>query len=226
MKRLRKWAGLILLVSLLVAGFYGMKIFEDRQLENSTKKELINHNHANPDVYAWLKVDGTNIDYPIAQHPDDDSYYLTHDLEHQATYYGAIFTEKINTKSFDDFVTIIYGHAIQDGSMFGSLENFSEQSIFERYKTIEIETVDDKFSYDIIAAYQMDDSHLFHSYKLGDKDRVKEYVLSLESQARLQGGFYRFRPFDVEKDKLLILSTCDSQTDTKRYILHAVRRNE
>lgn len=226
MEKFKKLFGLLILIGISVASFYELKKLEDRQLDNSIKKELTNQSHANPDVYAWVKVDGTNIDYPVAQHPNDDAYYLTHDLEHHKTYYGAIFTERINSKTFDDMVTIIYGHAIQDGAMFGSLEKFADKSIFDEHRMIEIETANDRFRYDIIAAYRFSDDHLYHTYQLDEKVNVNEYFSQIESQANNQGGFYRSVIFDVEKDKLLILSTCDAQTDEKRFVVHAIRRNK
>lgn len=226
MKKFRKLFGLILLMVFLLASFYAVKKVEDGQLDNSSKNELAKRSHTNPDVYAWVKVEGTNIDDPIAQHPDDDTYYLSHDLEHQETYYGAIFTERVNTKTFEDLVTIIYGHAIQDGSMFGSLENFADRSTFNQFKTITIETVNNHFTYDIIAAYQANDDHLFYTYQLGQKVKVKDYITHIENQAKNEGGFYRQVSFDIEKDKLLILSTCDAQSDEKRFVVHAIRRSK
>lgn len=226
MKKFRKLFGLVFLVGICVAAYYGLKKLEEGQLTQSVQDELSNWHHANPDVYAWLNVEGTNIDYPVAQHPSDDSYYLSHDLEHNSTYYGAIFTERVNSKTFEDPVTIIYGHAIQDGSMFGSLANFADETTFEQYRTIVVETADTRLTYDIFAAYQFSDDHLYHTFQLGEKEKVKEYVANIESQARNQAGFYRSISFDIEKDKLLILSTCDAQTDQKRFVLHAIRRNE
>ena len=61
----------------------------------------------NPDIYAWIKVPGTVIDYPIAQSETDNSYYLNHSVEHDENKAGAIFTEDYNTKTFEDPNTCI-----------------------------------------------------------------------------------------------------------------------
>ena len=63
----------------------------------------------NPDVYAWIQVPGTEVDYPILQSPDDNGYYLVHDINKSEAAAGAIFTENYNTKTFEDPNTVIYG---------------------------------------------------------------------------------------------------------------------
>lgn len=126
-------------------------------------------------VYAHLIVPGTNIDYPVAQHPMDDTFYLQHDFDDQETIYGAIFTERVNAKEFNDPVTIVYGHATRDGSMFGTLEHFSDHTFFDQNRSITIQTRQEKITYEIFAAYSFTDEHLFHTYHLADKASVKEY---------------------------------------------------
>ena len=81
----------------------------------------------NPDVYAWIQVPGTEVDYPILQSPDDNGYYLDHDINKSEAAAGAIFTENYNTKTFEDPNTVIYGHDMKNGSMFGTLREFQNQ---------------------------------------------------------------------------------------------------
>ena len=69
----------------------------------------------NPDVHAWIKIDGTNIDYPVVQNEEQEEYYLTHTWEGKYAAEGAIFTQAFNKKDFTDFNTVIYGHQIGEG---------------------------------------------------------------------------------------------------------------
>ena len=62
----------------------------------------------NPDVYAWIDIPGTNVNYPILQHPTDDVYYLDHTIDGTAGLPGSIYTESCNYKDFSDFNTVIY----------------------------------------------------------------------------------------------------------------------
>lgn len=112
------------------------------------------------DVYAYLKVEGTPINYSVAQHLTDDS----HDVKGDKTIYGAIFTEHINNKNFNDVVTIIYGHATKDGSMFGTLSNFADKNFFDRNRVITIQTQRENITYEIFAAYSYGDTHLFDTF--------------------------------------------------------------
>ena len=58
----------------------------------------------NPDIYAWIQIDGTNINYPVAQSATDNEYYLNHTIEGQEGYPGSIYTENWNTKEFTDLI--------------------------------------------------------------------------------------------------------------------------
>ena len=82
----------------------------------------------NPDVYAWITVPGTEIDYPILQHPSDNSYYLMHNIDGSYGYPGCIYTENLNSKDFTDNNTVIYGHNMKNGSMFAQLHKFEQGS--------------------------------------------------------------------------------------------------
>jgi sortase B len=172
------------------------------------------------DVYAHLKVQGTNIDYPIAQHPVDDQYYLSHDIEHLKTIYGAIFTEKINKKDFKDPATIVYGHSTYDGSMFGSLEWFESSDFFDKNKKIEISTQNEKIDYEIFSAYSYTDDHLIDSFNLTDRTSISDYFQKIKKFSEDLQGNYRDISYS-DSDKLLILSTCDIKNNERRFVVHA-----
>lgn len=75
----------------------------------------------NEDVYAWITVPGTLVDYPVLQHPSDDEYYLHHTIDHVEGLPGSIYSETVNAKDFTDMNTILYGHNMKNDTMFGSL---------------------------------------------------------------------------------------------------------
>ena len=78
----------------------------------------------NPDVYAWITVPGTQVDYPILQSASDNGYYLDHTIDGEEKPEGSIFTENYNSKDFEDPNTVIYGHNMKNGSMFRTLHDY------------------------------------------------------------------------------------------------------
>ena len=124
----------------------------------------------NPDIYAWIKVPGTVIDYPIVQSGTDNSYYLNHSVEHDENKAGAIFTEDYNTKTFEDPNTVIYGHGMANGSMFDGLHQYMDRDFFDQNKEVIIYMPDKILHYQIFAAYLYDNRHLLQSFNFDNKD--------------------------------------------------------
>lgn len=93
----------------------------------------------NEDVYAWIKVPGTNIDYPILQNADEeDDYYLNRTMDGQVGLPGCIYTEKYNSTGFNDPVTVVYGHTLHDGTMFSELKKYTDKTFFDEHPDIYI----------------------------------------------------------------------------------------
>lgn len=214
----------IAILSLFIYGFQLLSRLEEDVGKSSREAKKVDLLHHNPDVYAWLRVEGTKIDYPVAQHSTDDSYYLSHDLDGAETYYGAIFTELVNSKTLDDPLTIIYGHAMVDDSMFGSLDYFADRQFFQDHTLITIDTLDNRYEYDIVAAHPYSDDHLFHSFQLGTRSGLSQYLDTLKERVETYGGAYRQLAIDSEHDRVLILSTCDAASASYRYVVTAKLR--
>ena len=86
-----------------------------------------------PDVKAWLYSKGTIINYPVAQGKDND-WYLHHTLDGTWNGAGTLFIDENNERPFKDFLTIIYGHHMRDGSMFGSLVKYRDPEYYQKHK--------------------------------------------------------------------------------------------
>ena len=111
----------------------------------------------NEDIYAWIKIDGTNIDYPIVQSSTDDTFYIHRGIDKEDLYAGAIYTEMQNAKDFSDPNTVLYGHNMKDGSMFATLHNFRDRDFFDQHREIIIYTPKHILHYTVFAAYTYDD---------------------------------------------------------------------
>lgn len=86
----------------------------------------------NDEIYAWIHIPNTKIDYPVAQHEGEDDYYLKHNMYGEPEFAGTIYTEKCNKTDFSDPNTLIYGHNMRNGSMFQNLHKFEEKEFLMR----------------------------------------------------------------------------------------------
>lgn len=175
----------------------------------------------NPDVYAWITVPGTQIDYPILQRENDNAYYLTHTIDHEEKTEGAIFTENYNSIDFEDPNTVIYGHDMKNGTMFRSLLEYQDREFFEENKEIIIYTPDAIRHYEIFAAYPYDNRHILRSFNLNDKNIFKIYLESIFSVRNMNSCIDTSMEVDTD-DKIVTLSTCYGSRRDQRYLVQAV----
>ena len=176
----------------------------------------------NPEIYAWIRVPNTNIDYPILQHADEDqSYYLTRDIYGKTTSEGSIYTEYYNSKSFMDPNTILYGHNMKNGSMFHNVRYFAKQDYFDEHQELYIYLPDSILKYEIIACYEYDDRHLLASFDFWDEEIYAEYLEEIMNP-RSMSAVVKEGIFLTTEDKLVTLSTCVANKPNNRRLLQAV----
>lgn len=175
----------------------------------------------NPDVYAWITVPGTPIDYPILQRADDNSYYLNHTIDYEEKVEGAIFTENYNSTDFEDANTVIYGHDMKNGTMFRSLLDYQDREFFEKNKQIIIYTPDAIRHYEIFAAYPYDNRHILLSFDFSDKSVYRQYLDNVFSIRDMNACIDNSVEADTD-DKIITLSTCYGTQRHMRYLVQAV----
>ena len=179
----------------------------------------------NSDIYAWITVGGTDIDYPVVQNREDNTYYLTRSAEGEESFSGAIFSENCNATDFNDVHTVLYGHNMKDGSMFAGLHKFEDEEFFEENRGINVYTPDAVRSYRIFAAYLYDDRHLIESADCTDPRVFEAYMKEVFGQRNLYAhvdGKMTVEP----GDHILTLSTCHNSGDGYRYLVQAVLEKE
>lgn len=179
----------------------------------------------NPDIYAWIQIEGTNINYPVAQSASDNQYYLDHTIEGQAGLPGSIYTENWNTKVFTDYNTVIYGHDMRDGSMFQNLHNYTDETYMDEHRTVVIYTPEKKFTYQIFASVVYDDRHILHSFNFAYPEERQAFLDSL-AESRSMGNIIKDDVEVTPDSRLLTLSTCMTGQDNKRFIVEAVLISE
>lgn len=179
----------------------------------------------NEHIYAWIYIPNTNVDYPILQHPTDDTFYLNRNLDGSWGYPGCIYSEhRYNTKTWTDFNTLLYGHNMKNGTMFRTLHNFADKDFFEANRYIYIYTPEYVYVYDIFGAYVYGDSHILVEYDSNYQLRRQEY---LEMVVGIRDMSANFRD-DVElstESNLLTLVTCIGGRPNNRYLVQGVLVN-
>lgn len=175
-----------------------------------------------PNIYAWINIPGTVVDYPVLQHPDNDAYYLDHNIYGKKVTGGALFTERAyNAKDFSDPVTIIYGHKLKSGAMFGGLQaTYSDPKKFAENRTIYVWMPDRQLEYEVFAALPYDNRHILYNYDFTNTRLFRRYFESIFAIRALSANFDPDRA-PTPEDHVLILSTCLRGDNTKRYLVMA-----
>lgn len=174
----------------------------------------------NPDIYAWINIPNMVVDYPILRNKNNDRFYLTHSVDLKKSKSGAIYTHNYNDMDFDDFNTVIYGHNMKNGTMFGSLKKFRDKTFFEQNRYINIYMPGRILKYEIFAAYVFDDRHILLNFDFSNMDVRKEY-LDMIFSTRMISANIKHDITVTENDKIITLSTCTSN-DSERYLVQGV----
>ena len=175
----------------------------------------------NPDVYAWITIPGTDIDYPILQHASDNSYYLKHNIDGSYGYPGCIYTENLNSKDFTDNNTVIYGHNMKNGSMFAGLHQYEARDFFDENREVIIYLPDQILHYTIFAAYTYDDRHLLYSFDFSDTDIYEAYLQAIFDIRDMNANIDKDMTVTGE-NKIITLVTCIGNKPENRLLVQAV----
>lgn len=177
------------------------------------------------DIYAWIYVPGTTIDYPVLQHPTDDTYYLNHNMDGSSGRPGAIYTESINNKDFSDPHTVLYGHNMRAGTMFATLHNFEDRDFFEDNRFFFIYTPQKTYVYEVYAAYTYSNTHLIKSFDLSEKEIFQIYLDGVFEIKDMNSNMRTDLGVNAESH-IVTLSTCVTGEPNNRYLVQGVLLNE
>lgn len=174
----------------------------------------------NEEIYAWIEVPGTNINYAVVQSTSDDLFYNTHSVDKSYFSGGSIYSQRYNAKTFRDPVTVLYGHNRQSGTMFAQVNDFADSAVFDANRYIFIYTPDKVYQYEIFAAYPHSSEHLMLCHDFTNEAEFNDYFASLELTAI--DSHYRSELLPTFGDKVITLSTCYRQNRMQRYLLQGV----
>lgn len=167
----------------------------------------------NPDVFGWLTVYGTNIDYPLVQGADNDKYVNT---AADGTYSlsGSLFLDYRNRNDFTDFNSIIYGHHMDKQVMFGEIADFREADYFNTHRYGTLYYAGAEHGIEFFAFLEIDAYDELYRPGISGIDGQAAYLRRIKEHAR------NLRELPQMQDpRLVLLSTCSSQTTNGRHVL-------
>jgi len=170
----------------------------------------------NPDVMGWITIPDTNISYPIVQGEDND-FYLNHTWKKQANDGGAVFMESENDPDMRDFNTIIYGHNMNDNSMFSDLVKFANSNFMVKHPSVYIVTDNGVYRYDFFSTYKASVKSIAYGMKIQTTKKRNELI-----QFSLNYGVVKSGIVPNVDDHLLTLSTCSGFGHTARWVVVGV----
>jgi len=169
----------------------------------------------NSDAVGWIHVRDTNIDYPVMQ-GQDNLYYLQNSFEKKKSIVGSIYMDYRNNGLFTDQNTIIYGHEMNDGSMFYDLRYMKRQDYAKQNKEILI-TLDDKLlEYEIFSVYLVEADYDYRTPNYKNLNEFQAFLNRISEKSIVEMGIMP----DI-KDKILTLSTCSKDFKDARLVVHA-----
>lgn len=180
----------------------------------------------NKKLIGWLKIDDTNIDYPVMQ-TSDNTYYLDHNYNQEYDKNGSIFLDYNCSVYPRSTNMIVYGHHMKSGNMFGNLQKYAKESYGKKHSVITFDTIYEKAQYQVMYVFRSqvynEDDIVFKYYQFIEANSETEFNSYMQEMSAL--SLYDTGVTAEFGDSLLTLSTCDSSQTDGRFVVVAKRIN-
>ncbi len=169
----------------------------------------------NPEVVAWISVAGTNINYPVVQH-EDNEYYLNHTFNGSKNGAGWVFLDYRNKPENLDKNTIIYAHNRKDGSMFGSLRKVLDSDWYQNKSNyvVKMSTKNENNLWQVFSVYRIPVTSDYLEINFSGDDRFFKFLNKMKERS-----INDFKTTVSANDRILTLSTCYNKKE--RVVMHA-----
>ncbi len=196
---------------------------EPAQSDGSILPEYAPLYQMNDDLVGWLRIDGTNVNYPVMQTPDSVDYYLYRNFNKEYNIRGCLYArETCDITTPSDNITI-YGHNMKDGSMFHDLADYQSEEFYQKHSTITFDTITERHTYQIFAVFKTSASvgKGFSYHRFENADNQKEFDDFIDKCKEL--SFYDTGITPEYGDKIICLSTCEYTLENGRFVVVAYR---
>lgn len=227
----KKIALLLILISAAILIFAGVHVFQwwmdnsktDEMVKDITVKAQPSENtinfkalkDINSDTAGWVRVNGTQIDYPYVKTTDND-YYLSHTFDKSESRAGWVFMDYRNSKSSWGRNNILYAHGRVDGTMFGSLREVLKEEWQTNKSNHYVQTLRQAGNnkWQVFSVYKVATTDDYIKVDFASDGEYEEFLRTISERSE-----YSFGVSVTKKDKILTLSTC--YDDTEKAVLHA-----
>lgn len=197
---------------------------QEEEIELDVLDEYATLYSKNKSLIGWLKIDDTNIDYPVMQ-TSNNEYYLDHNYNQEYDKNGSLFLDKDCDVVRRNTNLIVYGHHMKSGKMFGNLNKYSSESYYKDHSKIQFDTIYEKGTYEVMYVFRSriynEDEIVFKYYQFIDAASEKEFNSNMQEMAAL--SLYDTGVSASYGDELLTLSTCDNSEEDGRFVVVAKR---
>lgn len=188
---------------------------DDPSMAELAKKSLTALRQENEDVAAWIWIPDTEVNYPVMRGTDND-FYLNHTWLKEESSMGSIFLEWQNAADFSEFHTIVYGHSMNSGEMFGSLQRYRYYNHWKENPYVYLLTDNGVLRYEIFSVYEAEVES--DTYQIGMQwDSTKERYIDMALEKSVIGCGIT----PAITDRVLTLSTCSGLGYETRWVVHA-----
>lgn len=208
--------------------YYSESADNAEDIKKVRENQLIKVRELNPDISGWIKISNTNIDNPVLMPPEEDSeYYLYRNYKKESTKYGSLFLDATVDLDNNYKNMVIYGHHMQDGSMFANLIKYSDLDFYKQNPIINFDTIKNIADWKIISIFKTntrkEQGDIFQYIQTGFSSDIDflNYVYNVRERSLID------IPVDVnENDELVTLSTCSYEFDDFRTVVVARKIRE
>lgn len=179
----------------------------------------------NPDIYAWILIPGTNVNYPVCQREGNDQYYLNHGENGKSNPAGSLYTEATyNKKDFEDPLTVIYGHDLDNGALFGNVQYYFEtDEAPEKNGEIIVFLPDKELHYSLYTGTRFTKYHLIEQYRTNSEENNGLFWFIEDiTNVHTLSAYVNPNVTPTVEDTFLALSTCLKGDNSKRFIVVGV----
>ena len=190
--------------------------FESDSRIDEMRAKLTSLAESFPDLYGWISIGGTAINYPLVQ-GDDNEFYLNASPYKKPLVNGSIFVDyRNNEEIIRNFNTVIYGHNLTGGGMFHDVQTIYENEEMFRNSLIYIYTMEGAYIYEPFAVYEADAYYQYFRTEFMSTDEFLQFANEMKTNTK-----YEKEVEFVPTDRMLTLSTCTNRSANGRYALQA-----